>query len=100
MASIEVIPFLPLGGRPGFPILALLTVSVARGCDAGDEARAGSRHEEDSCSAKDDARRPEAPRAEEVAQDTQCYAHRPGGSVHACAQKRDDKATRAQEQPH
>src|SRR5918993_3832735 len=69
MASIEVIPFLPWGGRPGFPILALLIVSVARGCGAGDEACAGSRHEEDSCSAKDDTRRPEAPRAEEVAQD-------------------------------
>src|SRR5918994_6755845 len=69
MASIEVIPFLPLGARPGFPILVLLIVSVARGCDAGDEACAGSRHEEDSCSAKDDTRRPEAPRAEEVAQD-------------------------------
>src|SRR5215203_4162177 len=100
MASIEVIPFLLLSGRPGFPILALQIVSVARGCDAGDEAGAGSRHYEDRGSAKNDTRRPEAPRAQEVAQDAERYLHRPGRQIHARAQDRKDDASSAEEQPH
>src|SRR5215217_3273118 len=100
MASIEVIPFLPSGGRPGSPILALLIVSVPRGCGAGDEACAGSRYYEDRGSAKDDTRRPEAPRAEEVAQDAERYLHRPGRQIHTRAQDRKDDAPSAEEQPH
>src|SRR5215208_4760384 len=98
MASIEVVPF--LGEEPRFPILDLLIVPVTKGRHPGDQAGAGGSHEEDSGSAQDDTRRPEAPRAEEVAQDPQCYPYRSSRHVHACAQDGDDKAARAQEQPH
>src|SRR5918999_1000437 len=77
-----------------------LVVSVTQGRYAGDQAGACGRHEEDRGSAQDDTRRPEAPRTKEVAQDAQRYPHRPGGKVHACAQGRDDKAARTQEQPN
>src|SRR5215203_3958634 len=77
-----------------------LVVSVTQGLYAGDQAGACGRHEEDRGNAEDDARRPQAPRAEEVAQHAQSNPHRPRGQVHARAQDRHDKAARAQEQPH
>ena len=86
--------------RPVRTLVLLLVVSVTWGRHAGDEAGACGRHEEDRGSAQDDTRRPEAPRAEEVAQDAQRYPHRPSRQIHTCAQGRDDKAARTQEQPN
>src|SRR5215211_373942 len=77
-----------------------LVVPVTQGLYAGDQAGACGRHEEDSGSAQDDTRRPEAPRAQEVAQDPQCYPHRSSRHIHACAQDGDDKSARAHEQPY
>jgi hypothetical protein len=79
---------------------ALLVVSVTQGLYARDQAGAGGSHEEHSGGAQDDARRPEAPRAQEVAQDPKCYPYRSSRQIHACAQEGDDKAARAQEQPY
>jgi hypothetical protein len=64
---------------------------VAGGRAAGDEA-GGGRHEEDSDIAKDDTRRSEPPRHQEVARDAQRYPHRSGREVHTCSQDRDGKA--------
>src|SRR5918997_4654945 len=77
-----------------------LIVSVTQGLYAGDQTGAGGRHEEDGGGAQDDARRPQAPRPQEVAQHAQRYAHRPGGHVHACSQDGDGEAARSQEQPY
>ena len=67
---------------------------MTRGRHAGDEAGAGGHHEEDRDRAQDDGSRSQPPGAEEVAQDAERYAYRPGGYVLARAQERGEDTLR------
>src|SRR5215210_1484101 len=77
-----------------------LVVSVTHRRHPGNETCAGGRHEEDRHHAEHDRCGPQAPHAEEVAQDAQCHPHGPGGNIVARAQKREKDAARTHKETY